>query len=394
MSKSVTGNVQKKHTKSGVRYYPYVNTKTGDRNKQKYLGCSFTTKREALKRLNGEIMLRNSRPDNAVFSGNMLFSDWVEQWLAEKEAQNKIRKTTLGHYRRNARLHIIPYFTLRKMKLSEVGWSEVEQYLQEKAKTLCTGSLKCHRVVLEQALNTARKHGYILNSPMPDVELPESKKQSPVAKFVPNVVQFNKILSALENEELYPLVYLTAALGLRRSEVAALKWEVFDERTRTLQIRNTIVGGEFRENTTKSGSSRRSCPLDERLYSLLMQVRHRQEENRLFLGGGYKDGGYIFSRPDGRRYNPEYLTIKFPNLVEKAGFPRMTFHSLRKYACSALMNDSVSSAEVAKYVGHSNVTVFYNHYAFLDVGHKLELTERITKNLGMVFGTESPALPE
>jgi hypothetical protein len=56
------------------------------------------------------------------------------------------------------------------------------------------------------------------------------------------------------------------------------------------------------------------------------------------------------------------------------------------------MNDSVSSAEAAKYVGHSNVTVFYNHYAFLDLGRKLELTERITRNLGMPLGTGSVTL--
>ncbi|GHV13303.1 site-specific integrase [Clostridia bacterium] len=367
MSKSVTGNVQKKHTKSGVRYYPYVNIKTEGKNKPQYLGCSYTTKREALKKLNEEIMLRNSHPDNAVFNAIMLFSDWVAQWLVEKEAQNKIKAITLNAYKRTAATHIIPHFAGKKMKLSEVGWSEIERYLQEKAKTLCTGSLKCHRVVLSQALNAARKHGYILHSPMLDVELPESKKKSPVVKFVPNVEQFNEILSALESEELYPLIYLTAALGLRRSEVAALKWEVFDERERTLQIRHTIAGGEFRENVTKSGSSRRSCPLDEKLYNLLMQVRSKQTEYELLLGDGYTDEGYIFTRPDGKHYDPDFLTIKFPLLVEKAGFPRMTFHALRKFACSALMNDSVSSAEVAKYVGHSNVTVFYNHNALLDL---------------------------
>lgn len=394
MSKSVTGNVQKKHTKSGVRYYPYINTKTEGKNKPEYLGCSFTAKRDALKRLNEEIMLRNSNPENSGFNGNVLFADWVAQWLAEKEAQNKIKATSLDGYKHTANAHIIPYFAGKKMKLSEVGWSEIELYLQEKAKTLCTGSLKCHRVVLSQALNTARKHGYILHSPMLDVELPESKKQSPVATFVPNVEQFSEILSALETEELYPLICLTASLGLRRSEVAALKWEVFNEQHRTLEIRNTIAGGVFRENVTKSGSSRRSCPLDDKLNNLLMQVKVRQDEYRQLFGGEYKDDGYIFTRPNGTPYSPDYLTVEFPKLIEKAGFPKMTFHALRKFACSALMNDSVSSAEVAKYVGHSNVTVFYNHYAYLDLGHKLELTERITKNLGMTLGTGSLALPE
>ena len=393
MPQSVTGNVQKKQTKSGVRYYPYINAKSEGKNKPEYLGCGFTTKKEALRRLNGEIMLRNSQPENAGHNGNMLFSDWVAKWLADKEAQNKVKSTTLKGYRKTARIHVIPYFAEKKTRLSEVGWAELEAYMQEKAKTLCTSSLKCHRVVLSQALKAARKHKLILVSPMDDMELPESKKKSKVSKFVTNVEQFNKILSALEQEELYPLIFLTASLGLRRSEVAALKWEVFDEKTRTLEVKHTIVDGEFRENITKSGSSRRRCPLDDKLYHLLMRIRAQQEANKQLLGDAYHDDGFIFTRANGKYYDPDYLTILFPNMVETAGFPRMTFHALRKFACSALMNDSVSSAEVAKYVGHSNVTVFYNHYAFLDLGHKLELTERITRNLGMPLGTGSVALP-
>jgi integrase len=392
MSQSVTGNVQKKKTKSGIRYYPYINAKADGKSKPEYLGCSFAAKKEALRKLNEEIILRNNRPENTEQSGNILFSLWVGQWLDDKEAQNKIKATTLKGYRDLAHTHIIPYFAEKKLKLSGVGWSEIEKYMLEKAKTLCTSSLKCHRVVLNQALKSARKHKLILVSPMDDVELPESKKKSTTAKFVPNMEQFNEILSALEADELYPLIFLTASLGLRRSEVSALKWEVFDEATRTLEIRNTFAGGEFRENVTKSGSSRRRCPLDEKLYGLLMRVRAEQEANMRLLGTAYKDDGFIFTRADGKPYNPDYLTVVFPKIVVEAGFPKMTFHALRKFACSALMNDSVSSAEVAKYVGHSNVTVFYNHYAFLDLGHKLELTQRITRNLGMPLGTESVTL--
>ena len=188
------------------------------------------------------------------------------------------------------------------------------------------------------------------------------------------------------------MIFLTASLGLRRSEVAALKWDIFDENDRTIEVKHTIANGEFRENITKSGSSRRRCPLDDKLFDLLMQVRSKQDAEKQLLGNSYKDDDFIFTRSNGEPYDPDYLTITFPNMVVKAEFPRMTFHTLRKFACSALMNDSVSSAEVAKYVGHSNVTVFYNHYAFLDLGHKLELTERITKNLGMPLGTGSLAL--
>ncbi|MDR1409438.1 MAG: tyrosine-type recombinase/integrase [Oscillospiraceae bacterium] len=160
-----------------------------------------------------------------------------------------------------------------------------------------------------------------------------------------------------------------------------------------LQIKHTIADGEFRENITKSGSSRRRCPLNDELLALPMQVRLKQESQKRLRASAYHDERFIFTRGDGEPYNLNFLTTTFPDMVAEAEFPRMTFHSLRKFACSALMNDNVSSAEVAKYVGHSNVTVFYNHYAFLDMGHKLELTEKITKNLGIPLGTGNLKLP-
>jgi integrase len=167
---------------------------------------------------------------------------------------------------------------------------------------------------------------------------------------------------------------------------------VYDDKEWMLEIKHTIADGEFRENVTKSGSSRRRCKLDEILHGILMEVRAKQDANKRLLGAAYKDDGFIFARANGEPYGLNYLTTEFPKMVVKAGFPKMTFHALRKFTCSALMNDSVSSAEVAKYVGHSNVTVFYNHYAFLGLGHKLELTEKITRNLGIPLGTESATL--
>ena len=156
MPKSVTGNIHKKKTKSGIRYYPYINIQVNGKNKPEYLGCSFATKKEATARLSNEITLRNSSP-GVAHNSNILFADWVAMWLAEKEKLNKIQQVTLDNYRHSVERHIIPYFTAKKLRLSEIDWTVLERYMQEKAKTLCTSSLKCHRIVLSQALKSARK---------------------------------------------------------------------------------------------------------------------------------------------------------------------------------------------------------------------------------------------
>jgi hypothetical protein len=133
MSKPATGNIQKKQTKSGARYYPYINAKVGGKNKPEHLGCSFTTKKDALRKLSEEITLRNSQPDKMEHSGHMLFSEWASRRLEDKEAQNKIKAPTLKSYRDTAQTHVIPYFAERKLKLSAACWSEIEKHMQAKA---------------------------------------------------------------------------------------------------------------------------------------------------------------------------------------------------------------------------------------------------------------------
>jgi hypothetical protein len=56
------------------------------------------------------------------------------------------------------------------------------------------------------------------------------------------------------------------------------------------------------------------------------------------------------------------------------------------------MNDSASSAEVAKYAACSNVAVVCSRCALLDMGQKLEVSEKLQKSWNTAY-PESLALP-
>ena len=48
----------------------------------------------------------------------------------------------------------------------------------------------------------------------------------------------NDMLKAIENEDIFPLVYVAITYGLRKSEVLGLKWDAVDFEKNTLEIKS------------------------------------------------------------------------------------------------------------------------------------------------------------
>jgi integrase len=68
-----------------------------------------------------------------------------------------------------------------------------------------------------------------------------------------------------------------ALSGLRRGEIAGLRWADVDLEAKTLTVANNRVnaGGRTVENDPKSATSRRTLPLPDRLVSVLKTARRR-----------------------------------------------------------------------------------------------------------------------
>ena len=78
--------------------------------------------------------------------------------------------------------------------------------------------------------------------------------------------------------------------GLRRGEIAGLRWSDVDLDAKTLSVANNRVDacGTAVENDPKSATSRRTLPLPERLVTVLRPAKARQGREKLALGA---DGG-------------------------------------------------------------------------------------------------------
>ena len=289
---------------------------------------------------------------------DMLFSDAVRRWL--EDVRHRVDEVTYQGYEVQARAHILPYFDDLQIRLCDVDGEALQTYINVKAKFgrsdghggLSAVSLRQHKNVLNQTLKLAQRDGLIQTNPADLVVMPHA------AQFTGTFYtesQMRDLLTAVKNERLYPIIYVTALYGLRRSEVLGLKWDSINFAMQTLTIRHTVarVTKVVEKNKTKNASSFRSFPLTDdavRLFKILLQ---QEQYYRNHFGKDYIDNDYVFTWEDGHPYSPDYVSHTFHKLLKKYDLPHIRFHDLRQHVAVGGLR-SEGRAGVAGTLGHQD----------------------------------------
>ena len=128
---------------------------------------------------------------------------------------------------------------------------------------------------MHNALNYAVRLGYISRNPTKSVDTPrEDTEERPV--YTPELVR--RFIVGIEGDRLQAMWYLVLATGLRRAELAGLRWRDValdrDPPTLALRSKRTTAGHQVVEYDPKSRSSRQVLYLDAGTADVLR--RHRQ----------------------------------------------------------------------------------------------------------------------
>jgi integrase len=175
-------------------------------------------------------------------------------------------------------------------------------------------------------------------------------------------VEVRTLLAALDGKRLAHAWEL-ALSGLRRGEVAGLRWSDVDLTAKTLSIQNNRVSaaGATVEDDPKTWASRRKLPLPDRLVSVLKAAKARQASERLALGGGAFD--YVVSNEIGQPYSPAVLSRYWRDAVKAAGVRHIKLHAAR-HTCATLMHlQGVPAAVIAAWIGHKDASFTIKLYA-------------------------------
>jgi integrase len=173
--------------------------------------------------------------------------------------------------------------------------------------------------------------------------------------------EVQQILAAIDGDRLAHAWEL-ALSGLRRGEIAGLRWCDIDLDAKTLSVVNNRVdaGGAAVENDPKSAMSRRTLPLPDRLVSVLKTAKAQQARERLALGGGTWQ--YVVSNEAGQPYHPQVLSRYWRDAAKAAGVRQIKLHAAR-HTCATLMHlQGVPVVVIAAWIGHKDASLTMKLY--------------------------------
>src|SRR6266568_9286810 len=303
----------------------------------------------------------------------------LERWL-EQVCKLTMRPNTYKSYRSAIHHHLVP--ALVHIKLQKLKIGDLQAFYAEKHGKLKPGTLAVINAALSDALEDALKQGMVARNVAKLVDLPHIERYE---GQILTVEQARKLLEVAHGSSLDALLLVALTTGMRRGELAAVRWSDVDLEKGILQVRRTLAwvhGMGYVEGEPKTKAGRRKIGLSNVVVEALKEHRIRQEQARMKMGDRWRELGLIFCNMHGGYFNPGRIWYLFKKVLKAAGLPDVRFHDLRHGAATVLLAAKVDLKVVSELLGHSSVAVTADIY-----GHVLpEMQQEVVKKMDDLFG--------
>ena len=355
-------------------------------------------RREAFQQLviSGEVT-QVGRPDALGVTGKPIVTvaDWIERWLEVNVKPVFDRKGVRVSGSQQRTYHNYAYilrayalhsrYGIGHLKLATLQASQIEDW-KVAMQRAGVGSSSVHKalVVLGTSLQVAFKRQAETHLRFNPVRLIDNPKPR-TTKKVPPDLGFISQLRQLSQGHLYAFaIDLALGLGLRRGEVAALRFSDFDFLAGTLTLHGRVVRYPGQAISTTRGLKARDerieeqevlpLPLGAPWARLLEAHRTRVLEfhmlhRKLWKGTDPREqDAYVFPTQTGGPIDPHYLTRWFRELADQVGPQHIdkTFHWLRHTFVNQQFKANRTLEQVAALARHKDQTVTIQVYRHMD----------------------------
>jgi integrase len=338
-----------------VRYQLTVDVGDVD-GKRKQLRKRYATEKEAraaLDAIRGEVTR-----GTYVHPIRVTLAEACENWLAAKHG---LKPSTLHGHRVNLAAAMAELGEVEVQKLTKRHLDDLVTKLRAGGLTSPTGktrkpwsprSINYMLGLLTGVLKDQMRQGQVVRNVAELVDrIPADPK--PPETFIPAELQ--KVLEHIDGDR-YAIAWQLALTGLRRGEVAGLRWSDVDMDAKTLQISSTRLrfGKHLVEDTPKSRAGRRTLPIPDHLAASLRSARAIQAADKLMLGEEYDSSGFVVVNEWGTALSPHALTSRWARMLKAAGVRHIRYHDAR-HTCGTLMHlQNVPIAVISAWLGHAS----------------------------------------
>lgn len=287
-------------------------------------------------------------------------SDYLNYWMTEV-VEPKLRPTSVSKYRTAVELYLRP--GLGQQRIDKLTVATVQRFLNGRRATGdSVQKLRMIREVLSSALGRAVREELVVRNVAQLTTLPSEQRPRRQAW---TAAQARTFLAAARKDPLYPAFLLGVVYGLRRGEIAALRWTDIDFTQNRVTVDATLVrvGGQLVRGPTKTAAGERQLPLVPLARNALTAQRARHLDQRVAAGDDWHDTGHVFTTRTGRPVEPRNISRSFDRLVGSCDLPRIVFHDLRRTAATLLKDLGVPARDAQMILGHSHINVTLGIYS-------------------------------
>lgn len=374
----------------------------GDGSRRRVLRSGFATKREAQAGLDEA---RTNSSSSIARNTSLTFGDYlIERWLPRTRTTEKTRRDREQHMRS----YVIPRLgATRLVDISGDLLTEMYDDLAVSGRTtkkdpvlgwgLSATTIRRIHTQLNKAFNDAVRWGLLQHNPCVQADPPstnEVKARALAARTVYTWSQLRSLLDEASKDRLFAMWHLFASTGMRRSEVAALRWDHVDLHHGMISVVRAAVEsqGEVHEHEIpKSSASRRAIDLDAADIEVLRQHQALQDAEAAHVGASWRGTNHVFTSPIGGRLYPPDITRWLHDLTDRARLPRIRLHDLRHTHASLLLKAGVPPKVVTERLGHSTTAYTQDAYQHVMPGMQRDAARLFHRHLGNNNDEEGPA---
>lgn len=365
-------------------------------NKEVSLSRTFRgTKNEAVNELTRLAAEHDRQPADKV-----TFAAHTKEWLAHRR---DISPTTRRRYQGLLRLWINPAVgEVQLGKLTAYQLDRLYAHMAEKGQS--TSSInQAHWLIsgsLEQAVRWERVRRNVADRA---TKPPRRSAERPI----PTDDEVRRVLAEAQKTDpaMAALIWVAAASGARRGELAALQWRHVGWERRTLRIDQAVVNtGSGRPGAKARGTQRsvvvkdtkthqrRLLSLDDGTMAILADHLTRAEKTAAEFGVTIEPDAFVFSHdPDGAQpINPDTMTHDLTEIREAADVGYFTLQGLRRWMVTTGLADGEDVRTMAGRAGHRPDVAMRIYAGFLSA-RDAAIAERVGRALsGPSEGPDQP----
>jgi integrase len=324
-------------------------------------------------------LLTETKNGTSVDPSGMTVAAFLERWIEHMEGQ--VSPRSHERYAELCRKNIVPLLGgLGLTKLQPAHISQAYTKALTSGRRDGSGGLSARTVthmhrVLREAVQQAVRWQILTRNPADAIKPPKvERKQMQVLDAAATA----EMIEAARPYSAFMPILLGALCGLRRGEIAALRWRSIDLDAGQLAVVASIeqTKAGCREKETKSGRSR-TVALSTTMVEELRRHRLEQAQALLQLGIRLMPDHHVVMQADGTALQPNSIGHAFMMFLRATGLRRVRFHDLRHSHATQMLAAGVHPKIASERLGHAKVGTTLDLYSHVLPGMQADAAARV-----------------